>query len=126
MNEEAAALFSRAHQSLATAEMLLDHDPDASVSRSYYAAFYAVAALLSHEGSQFRRHTAVEAAVHRDLVKPGRWPPEAGAAYSRLLTLRSTADYGGAIQMSRQDAVLALEDARQIFQQVQKMEGFSG
>jgi hypothetical protein len=37
----------------------------------------------------------VEAAVHRDLVKSGRWDPSLARAYSELVILRQTGDYGG-------------------------------
>ena len=42
MNSEAADLWQRAVQALATAQSLASSDPDAAASRAYYAAFYAV------------------------------------------------------------------------------------
>jgi uncharacterized protein (UPF0332 family) len=44
---EVADYWARAIQALQTAESLVDRDPDASSSRAYYAAFYAVSALLA-------------------------------------------------------------------------------
>jgi len=79
MNEEALAYWQRAQTSLQSAKMLQATDPDGSVSRSYYAAFYAVSALFTLEGATFRKHAGVEAAVHRDLVNKGRWPRDLGA-----------------------------------------------
>jgi uncharacterized protein (UPF0332 family) len=55
-----------------------------------------VSVLLAFDNRSFRKHSAVERAVHRDLVKDGTWPPEVGAAFSWLSTLRFTGDYGGA------------------------------
>ena len=72
MNREAADLWERAGRALKTAEHWSQEDPDASVSRSYYAAFYAVSALFVVEGRTFAKHAAVEAAVHRDLPAPDR------------------------------------------------------
>jgi uncharacterized protein (UPF0332 family) len=43
----------------------------------------------------FTRHTAVEAAVHRDLVKTAAWEGSLGEDYSFLAQLRYTGDYGG-------------------------------
>ena len=68
--------------------------PDAAASRAYYAAFYAVSALFALEECDFAKHSQVRAAVHRDLVKSGRWPTERGEDYSFILRLRETADYG--------------------------------
>jgi uncharacterized protein (UPF0332 family) len=86
-------------------------DPDASSSRAYYAAFYAVSALLASEGQSYSKHTAVERAVHRDLVKSGKISVEAGAAFSWLANLRYTADYGGSEHAESGDAGQAVEKA---------------
>jgi uncharacterized protein (UPF0332 family) len=110
--------WARAAQALRTAESLADRDPDASSSRAYYAAFYAVSALLAFEQVSLSKHTAIERAVHRDLVKPGKWTVELGAAFSWLANLRYTADYGGSQHVQTEDAELAVERARLILQAV--------
>ncbi len=68
LNQEAADLWARALQALHTANSTAATDPDAAASRAYYAAFYAVSAMLALEGKTFSRHSALEVAVHRDLV----------------------------------------------------------
>jgi hypothetical protein len=68
----AADLWRRANEALRTAEADLAVSHDAAASRAYYAAFYAVSALFAWEGREFAKHSAVHAAVHRDLVKVGR------------------------------------------------------
>jgi uncharacterized protein (UPF0332 family) len=70
--------------------------------------------LLAFEQVSYSKHTAVERAVHRDLVKPGRWSEELGAAFSWLANLRYTADYGGSEHVHKEDAELAVERARLI------------
>ena len=67
MSPEVLDYWARALQALRTAEELVDRDPDASSSRAYYAAFYAVSALLAFEQVSHSKHTAIERAVHRDL-----------------------------------------------------------
>jgi uncharacterized protein (UPF0332 family) len=111
-------LWARALRALRTALLTLPPDPDATSSRAYYAAFYAVSALFALEGKTFTKHAAVESAVHRDLVKTGRWPVERGKEYSFLFELRSTGDYGGAEHVSDEEAREALEAARRILQAV--------
>jgi uncharacterized protein len=118
MSPEVLDYWARAVQALRTAEALVDRDPDASSSRAYYAAFYAVSALLAFEQRSLSKHTAVERAVHRDLVKPGIWSVEQGAAFSWLANLRYTADYGGGEHVQSEDARLAVEKARLILQAV--------
>jgi len=114
VNPEVLELWNRALQALRTAEELVDRDPDAASSRAYYAAFFAVSALMALEGHSFVKHTAVERAVHRDLVKTGKWPVEAGASFSWLSNLRYTADYGGGDHAQPPDAKQAVEKARDI------------
>jgi hypothetical protein len=64
-----------------------------AINRAYYAAFYAATALLLAEGHAYSKHTAVQAAVHRDLVHTGRLEEEHGATYSRLMEEREHGDY---------------------------------
>lgn len=118
MSPEVEDLWSRALRALRTAELLFAQDPDASASRSYYAAFYAVSALFAFQQLSFSKHTGIERAVHRDLVKTGLWPAEVGAAFSWLASLRYTGDYGGEAHVQPADAELAVTKARMIIQAV--------
>ena len=118
MTQEVQDFWQRARQALRTAEDLVDRDPDTSSSRAYYAAFYAVSALLAFEGQSFSKHTAVERTVHRDLVRTGKWPVQAGVAFSWLANLRHTADYGGSEHAQPGDAEQAIGKARLILNAV--------
>ena len=114
MNKYAREMWRRAEEALRTAEVDIEVSPDACASRAYYAAFYAVSALFAREDREFTKHTAVRAAVHRDLVKEGRWPVSAGQDYSFLYQLRQTGDYGGAQHVSHAEALEALQAADRI------------
>jgi uncharacterized protein (UPF0332 family) len=89
-------------------------DNDSLANRCYYAAFHTVSALFALEGKTFQSHAGVQAAVHRDLVRPGLWPRELGAEYSFLLKSRMKADYGGGLHVLDDEAARALEAVRQI------------
>ena len=116
MNKEAVEFWNRAVRSFQTAKLLLQVDPDGGASRSYYAAFYAVSALFALQGKTFSKRSAVESAVHRDLVRP--WPKELGAAYSSLLVLRATGDYGGLEHVSESEAEEAIRAIQRILRAV--------
>ena len=118
MNREAEDLWARAKESLAAAKTVLPVSPDAAASRAYYAAFHAVAALFAIEGRSFTKHSAVEAAVHRDLVRTGRWPAELGKLYTRLVALRQTGDYGGGTHVAADEAADAITVAERILANV--------
>ena len=112
--------WQRAKAALAVAEHDLPLDSDAAASRAYYAAFYAVSALFAVTGRTFSKHTAIEAAVHRDLVNTGTWPASLGKGFSRLYQLRGRGDYGGGRHVSPPEAEESIRLAREIIQAVHK------
>ena len=59
----------------------------------YYAAFYAVSALLVHNGYGTTKHSGVKALFNRHYVKPGIISKEKGRLYNRLFDLRQEGDY---------------------------------
>ena len=118
MNVDARDSWQRALRSLKTARMLLGVDPDAAASRAFYAAFYAVSGFMRLEQKEFSRHSALEIAIHRDLVKTGRWSAERGADYTFLRRLRATGDYGGPTHVTEEDANAALGAAERILEAV--------
>lgn len=120
MRRYALDLWGRAAETLRVARALAGYSDDSAASRAYYAAFYAVSALFAMEGRTFTKHSVLEAAVHRDLVKTGRWPQEQGKDYSRLVSLRERGDYGGDRHVSREEAVESVERAGRILEQVRQ------
>jgi uncharacterized protein (UPF0332 family) len=113
-------LWARAVKALQVAKFTVGVDFDTAASKAYYAAFYAVSALFATQGRSFTKHSAVEAAVHRDLVKAGIWQPELGEKYSRLVESRILGDYGGALHVQKERAMTAIEFARDILRVVAK------
>ncbi len=107
-------LWKRAGKALEAAETLLAVSPDDAASRCYYAAFHAVSAWFALRGKAFKKHTAVRAAVHRDLVNTGIWPRELGEAFDAVCELRDVGDYGALQHVPREDAERAVEAARRI------------
>jgi hypothetical protein len=121
MTPEIKALWDRALRALKSARLMADSDPDGCASRAYYATFYAVSALLAFEGRTFRKHAALEAAVHRDLVKSGKWSTDVGAAYSHLAKTRMTADYGAVVRLTAKDAKIAIRNAALVIRAVRQV-----
>jgi len=123
MNREAAALWDRAQTALESARTLAASDPDGAASRAYYAAFYAVSAVFAEEDRLFTKHTAVAAAVHRDLVRAGRVSAEAGRSYTWLMRLRQTGDYGQEFRVTAEEAEEAVRRADSLVSEVAGMIG---
>lgn len=64
-----------------------------AVDRMYYAAFYAVSAVLLRGGFRFRKHSGLRAGFHREIVKPGIVEKEWGRLFDQLLDSRQEGDY---------------------------------
>lgn len=123
MNQDVIDLMKRSKKALDTARLLLSEDPDAAASRAYYSAFYAVSSYFASCGKVFNKHSGVESAVHRDLVKAGLVSRDLGAAYTSLVGLRTTGDYGGGSHVEQADAESACETAREILDRVEALIG---
>lgn len=122
MNETAREEWARALRCLDSAALLVESgDPDSAVSRAYYAAFHAVSAFFLLEDREHGKHEAVESAVHRDLVRPGRVPVQFGASYSRLRELRMVGDYGGEDHIKPEDAEDAIGRARSMLDELRRL-----
>lgn len=110
--------WHRALASLGTAEREAALDPDASASRAYYAAFYAVSAAFAKEGRTFQSHGGVESALHTDLVRTSRIPRDVGTDFSDLVRVRHRGDYGGGLRVTVEEARAAVEAARRVLDTV--------
>jgi len=74
--EESQRWMAKAHSSLTAARKLLEELLFAeSISRSYYAMFYAAKALLLLDGIEVSKHSAVIAAFGREYAKTGKIDP---------------------------------------------------
>jgi uncharacterized protein (UPF0332 family) len=118
MKEYALSQWQRAVRTLASARQLLETDPDSAASRAYYAAFHSVTALFALRGQAFSKHSAVRAALHRELIRSGQWTAELGRAYDFLMDMRETGDYGGLVQVSKDDAEMSIEKAESVIKAV--------
>lgn len=114
MNGAAATEWQRAKQALESAGHLLPKDPEGAASRAFYAAFHAMTAYFALGSRAFSKHTALRAAIHRDLVRTGVCPPETGKAYDMLTDIRQRADYSSPVRVSHDAAERALSAARQV------------
>jgi len=106
--------WERAQCTLKTAIALIESDPESAASRAYYAAFHALTALFALRSRSFKKHTALRAALHKELIKTDLWPVELGRDYDFLMDLREISDYSGVGRVSEQDARRAVEAAQRI------------
>jgi len=116
-NENIKALveyrLEQAEESLKAAELLLRAGmPRPSVSRTYYAMFYAVLALLAVRKKESSRHGGVISLFDKEYVKPGIFPKEFSKWLHDAFNLRQRSDYTVQYIPSSEEAENLLMQAR--------------
>jgi uncharacterized protein (UPF0332 family) len=98
-------LIKKAKESLGAAEQLLKSGyTDFSASRSYYAMFYAVQALLLTKNLAFSKHSAVISAFGKEFIKNGSLPTTFHRYISEAFDTRQAGDYGAVGSVSEKTA----------------------
>ena len=96
--------LQRAFEALEEARVLQEAGHfNASVSRLYYACFYAISALLLTEGHAFAKHTSVLATLDRNWIKPGKIPVQVGRFARKMFERRQQSDYGDLVKFDEAD-----------------------
>lgn len=88
------------------------HYKDA-INRSYYAAFYAIKAVLALEEVDFKRHKDVIAYFNKAYVAAGVMPKEIGRKVARLQQKREKSDYDDFYIASKEETVEQIEGTKE-------------
>ncbi len=109
---EVEANMGRARESIEAARSLAGRGfHDFAASRAYYAAFYALTAVLLAEGLPFRKHGGAITSFHRHFVKTERLPESFGRDLRLLYELRLVGDYGETRHVPESEARKAISTA---------------
>lgn len=96
--------LKRAKDALEEARLLFESDYiNTYVNRLYYAAFYAVSALLLCRDISTSKHSHLRFLFHRNFVKPGTIPVEHGKHFDILFNSRQEGDYGDFVVFNADD-----------------------
>ena len=82
---------------------------NACANRLYYAAFYAVSAVLVQDGHVASKHSGVKAMFNQHYIKPGIVAKENGRLYNRLFDLRQEGDYLDFVNLTAEDVETLVE-----------------
>jgi uncharacterized protein (UPF0332 family) len=103
----------RARQCIAAAEALLAAGlPSDAISRSYYAVFHVLRALLFSKGVESKSHHGALHLFNTEIVREGLMPSSHNRLLSGLQRARELADYDAAVVFSIDDARAELEAAK--------------
>lgn len=118
---EIIGLIKKARQSLEAAKKLLKSGyPDFSASRSYYAMFYAVQALLLTKNMAFSKHSAVISFFGKEFIKNGLFPAALHRHISEAFDTRQAGDYGAVGSVSDEAAMTLTEQAKEFIETVEE------
>jgi len=114
--------LNRAHHSIrASRKNKADGFLGVAVSQAYYAAFYALTAALYALNVVRSKHSGVQSALSKFLVRPGFVEAEYKGIYNRLREGREDSDYGPEILDNEEFAANRLAEAERF---VARMETF--
>ena len=114
-------LLQLAQDELETAQLLLDNDRHrACISRAYYAMYHASQALLAVKNITNKTHRGTIQQFGLYFIKTGELPIEMARALTDGYDLRQLSDYEETLFLTRQQAELVLNSAKEFFLQAQK------
>ena len=88
------AILSKAHEKLKTAQIDFDNERyNDSVSRSYYAIYHAISAVLLSKGLHFSSHAQTIGAFNREFIKTKQFPASFTKTTRKLFKERQIGDY---------------------------------
>mgnify|MGYP006301482481 CR=1 FL=1 len=113
MTKEIQWLLERADESLQAAELTLNNRLfHSSVSKAYYAMFYAAQALVLSKGKNAATHKGVLTQFSALFIKTGEVDRSYGVMLARAFAARGKADYEIGVEITEQEAGQSLADAR--------------
>lgn len=107
-------------EKLESSKLLLDAGKyKDSISRSYYAVFSAVRAVLANDRIDFSKHSGVIAYFQREYIKKGIFEKKYSKYLQTAFQIRNSCDYDDFFLASKQDAEEQYQRAKE-FQQIIK------
>lgn len=89
---------------------------DTGANRLYYAAYYAVSALLIASGISAKTHEGIIRMFNQKFVATGKIDRELGRQYNGLFTIRLTGDYGDCFDLQEEDVAPKVEPTRKLIE----------
>ena len=110
--EKSARTFEQVKFSLSS------HYWELIANRMYYAAYYAISALLIANCHYAKTHETIIRCFGLHFVKTGIFPAEYGRLYNKLFSLRLTGDYNDHYDLTEDDVLPLLEPTKKMINDV--------
>jgi uncharacterized protein (UPF0332 family) len=112
--------ISRAKDTLDDAQILANSSKwNSAINRLYYAAYYAVSALLLKHGYKPTTHTGVKSNFSQYFIKTGKIEPEYGKLFSQLFSWRQKGDYDDMFDFTNEKVTPYFEPVNKLIQVIE-------
>ncbi|MEP0712329.1 HEPN domain-containing protein [Algoriphagus sp.] len=116
--------LARAHETFDDAQLLADNNKwNSAINRLYYAAFYAISALILSKNLDSHTHNGVKSKFSELFVKTGIVDKEYGKIYSQLFTWRQKGDYDDLFDFDKETVFPYIEKVKALISEVEKIIG---
>ncbi len=111
--------LQKSRETLAAAELLIQNKMwSSAVNRLYYAAYYAISALLFKSDLDAKTHAGLKTQFFQHFVKTGKIDASLGKVYVELFNIRHKGDYDDFVDFSEEMVLSLLEPAKQLIEAV--------
>lgn len=113
--------LARARETLEDARLLVESKRwNSAINRLYYAAFYALIALLLNDNHKPITHNGVKSIFSKYFVKENLIWKEFGKKYSQLFTWRQKGDYADLFDFTEVEVLPYYEFVKNFIEQIEK------
>ncbi len=114
--------IARARDTLEDAQILADREKwNSAINRLYYAAYYAVIALLLSADLKPTTHNGAKSKFSEHFVKTGKIDKEYGKIYSQLFTWRQKGDYVDMFDFQKDNVIPYFEPVKNLISAVENL-----
>ena len=114
--------IARAKDTLDDAHILADKEKwNSAINRLYYAAYYAVIALLLKDDLKPTTHNGAKSNFSEHFVKTGKIDKELGKIFSQLLTWRQKGDYDDLFDFQKDIVLSYFEPVKKLISKVEEL-----
>lgn len=94
---------------------------NSTINRLYYAAYYAVSALLLKSDIKVTTHNGVKSNFSESFVKTGIITKEHGKIFSQLFTWRQKGDYDDLYDFEKDKVLPYFEPVKELIESIEKL-----
>ena len=114
--------IARAKDTLDDARILAEKEKwNSTINRLYYAAYYAVIALLLRDDLKPTTHKGAKSNFSEYFVKTGKIDKELGKIFSQLFTWRQKGDYDDLFDFQKDKVLPYFEPVKQLIEEVERL-----